>query len=970
MAPSTIVDRGACSRATAVIRGGVVRAVLAAALALSAIAGSAAEKFILQWRAATPEMPWLAEVNVRGWEGATVESRALPPQAGEYPHGMEIAVHAPGSAAGSVQVQLAGGYGFTVSEETLRAHPHVWAPELGIYLSRGGSWSQTAALRAAAAERARRSFSEPFQSTAERYAEWSGLTEHEPDDVHRLIWQFIAAKETWPEEARVRDRIAAMPEVDVPYFTARIPDLKYAKMFLGWPDHNDQFTLWNHGAFTVSSQSVGGNPKVANVPWHPRAEAYTVRIGAAATPSVPFREYGDTTIRQRLDDGHNLVVTSEWSEGAIAIAHTAFAAPLGSHEIRTGIEPMLLWSRVQVSTTAKQPGTAWLAIEFTDADFVTFYEKLPLPDIAKMEWRDGKFVIGDRVIAVSDPALAFHSVPTHGSVRRFRARVEVSPGQPRSFGLAFLYRPVAVAALQRDGVPVRGGIAEFNAARARMLGFWNDLAAGGANVRVPDEWLNNLYRTFLPRIAMNSHLDPQGMPVFHTGPVQYARVWHHITGLGIAGDLSRRGQFALARKHFEAIFKWQGIPPPDSQSIKDWSGFFGAPPEQCPMVWMSYQGMVLGAAARYFELSGDRAWLDEKLPALVRAMDWGVRTRSVTKVLNPDGSRPLNYGWMLPGRTSDSSSGSAIYSDSNLWLGLHRMAAVLKSIGHPRADEFQAEADDYRQCIQDGERRSAAMRPLRRLNDGTWVPYLPATLDSQGAEMDERSKYVNLSDCAWAWGILDTQVYPSSSPEARWVMALWDDSYTPMVPGLCDEPFTSGPMNFFLHEDRIENFLYAFYSQSTNTLDRETLTTFEHYGWGQKRAFELTGWAAGYWTANFTNMLCRTVGRELWLMQATPRRWLENGEEISVERLQTEFGPVSFKVRSELSRGRILAEVSPPQRNPIERLRLRLRVPKGLALQDVQVNGSPWRDFDAGGEWLNLPASTQPVQIEARFSRQ
>lgn len=930
-------------------------------LVMGALRLVGAERFILQWQEPGPQTPWLAEVKLTGRDGATVETRNLLPGRGEYPHGVEATVTGPDDQPGWVQVRLAGGYGFTFSEEMLRAHPCLWVRDMGLYISRRGTWADTASLRAEAAELVRRSHDRPFQSTAERYAQWSGLTEHEPDDIHRMIWQFIAAKESWPPEARVMDRIAALPEVDVPYFTARIPDLKYTKMFLGWPDHNDQFTVWGHGAVTVSSQSAGGNSKLPHIPWHPQAGAYTIRFGAATVPSLQFRETGDPAVRQHLDDGHNLVVTSSWQEGDLAIAQTNFAAPLGGDEIRTGIEPMLLWTRLTLTNTAPGARDAWLGLEFTDKDFVTFLEKHPLAGIDRIEWRDGAFYAGDRLLAAADPALVFEAAPTQDGMRRFRARVPLAAGAARSFTLAFFYRPADPAGL----AAVRA--VDFAAARARMTGFWNALAARGAAIRTPDEWLDNLYRTFLPRIAMNCHLDPEGLPVFHTGPVQYARVWHHITSLGIAGDLARRGQFELARKHFEAIFKWQGTPAPDSPAIPDWTGFFGAPPEQCPMVWLSYHGMVLWAAARYYELSGDRAWLDDRMPALIQAMDWAVRTRNLTKVLNPDGSRPLNYGWLPPGRASDSGIGNSIYSDASLWFGLDRMTAVLRETSHPRAAEFQAEADDYRLCIQDGERRAAAGHRLRRLNDGTWVPYLPAFLDSTGDEMDARSKYANVADCAWAWGILDTQIYPAGSPESRWVVNLWEDSYSPLNPGLCDEPFTTGPMNLHLHEDRISNFLYAFYSQSANTLDRDTLTTFEHYSWGQKRAFELTGWAAGYWTANFTSMLCRTVGRELWLLQATPRRWLEDGESIAVERLQTEFGPISFSVRSHLASGRIEAEVRPPARQPPDKLKLRLRAPKGHRLHEVTVNGRPWTGFDPAAEWIILPAGAAPVRIEARY---
>ncbi len=150
-----------------------------------------------------------------------------------------------------------------------------------------------------------------------------------------------------------------------------------------------------------------------------------------------------------------------------------------------------------------------------------------------------------------------------------------------------------------------------------------------------------------------------------------------------------------------------------------------------------------------------------------------------------------------------------------------------------------------------------------------------------------------------------------------------------MNPGLPDEPFWACHATEYLARDMVENFLYTLYSQSTTTLARETLTTYEHRSWGKDRVFELTGWAAGYWLRNFTDMLARTVDNELWLMQATPRNWMADGETVKVDRLQTEFGPLSYSMISNLKSGTIRATVHVPSRQIPDRIRIRFRAPNG-----------------------------------------
>jgi hypothetical protein len=114
-------------------------------------------------------------------------------------------------------------------------------------------------------------------------------------------------------------------------------------------------------------------------------------------------------------------------------------------------------------------------------------------------------------------------------------------------------------------------------------------------------------------------------------------------------------------------------------------------------------------------------------------------------------------------------------------------------------------------------------------------------------------------------------------------------------------------------------------------------------------------------------MLARTVGDDLWLMQATPRRWFNDGEKIEVKGLQTEFGPLSYSVRSYLASAKIEATISAPTRHPAGKLRVRFRAPANRKMQAVMVNGQKWTDFDPAGEWVTLPGSLKEAAIEVHY---
>jgi hypothetical protein len=67
----------------------------------------------------------------------------------------------------------------------------------------------------------------------------------------------------------------------------------------------------------------------------------------------------------------------------------------------------------------------------------------------------------------------------------------------------------------------------------------------------------------------------------------------------------------------------------------------------------------------------------------------------------------------------------------------------------------------------------------------------------------------------------------------------------------------------------------------------------------------------------------------LRLLFGTPRRWLEDGKTITVERAPTAFGSVSIKAESKLSRGEVTVDMDLPERNRPVKTFLRVRVPQG-----------------------------------------
>jgi hypothetical protein len=89
----------------------------------------------------------------------------------------------------------------------------------------------------------------------------------------------------------------------------------------------------------------------------------------------------------------------------------------------------------------------------------------------------------------------------------------------------------------------------------------------------------------------------------------------------------------------------------------------------------------------------------------------------------------------------------------------------------------------------------------------------------------------------------------------------------------------------------------------------------------------------------------------LRLAFATPRRWLEDGKQLKVERAPSAFGELSYIITSKLNDGIVTADLALPQRSNPEKVMLRLRLPDGWKIDSA----------DAGGQALKLDGETMDI---------
>jgi hypothetical protein len=108
----------------------------------------------------------------------------------------------------------------------------------------------------------------------------------------------------------------------------------------------------------------------------------------------------------------------------------------------------------------------------------------------------------------------------------------------------------------------------------------------------------------------------------------------------------------------------------------------------------------------------------------------------------------------------------------------------------------------------------------------------------------------------------------------------------------------------------------------------------------------------------------------LRLAFATPRAWMKSGSRLRVSNAPTEFGKVSYVIESALKDGHVDAEVTIPDRNPPQKVLLRLRLPDGAKVASATANGNKANvEQSEKGETIDLSGLKGKVRVHAQVGK-
>ncbi|MCL6429700.1 MAG: hypothetical protein K6V36_02425 [Anaerolineae bacterium] len=756
----------------------------------------------------------------------------------------------------------------------------------------------------------------------------------------------------------VYERVAALPEQTWERVWAEMPRQGRLYFVLGCEGSRQKFRLEPNGDLGLLEnfiRKVRGRDTDRLV-W--QGEALYVRFGL---PEPDVRE---------LMEGYLPIMQSGWATAPIAWRQEALAtwllADIADDTSKPGDDPVVALLRFTATNTGDRPEVARLPLQAADgAGEEDLYARAEAVYARRGAQENLRLLVesGGRGALRKDGNRIVYEVP-------------LAPGEQH----AFVIKVPFITLLHEDEMDALRRVS-FEEQRHKVAAFWRERVAEGMQIETPNPELNRFHRAHLTHMLIVNDREPGSERCIpRCGGFHYGNFPDE--GIMVTCDLDRRGYTREAERCLETLIHYQGtVPLPGDFATHD-GVLYGSNGYECGG-YNRGQGWAMWGMAEHYRYTRDRAWLERVAPALVRACDWVTRERQRTMVTLPDGTRPIDYGFLPAGSLED-------VTDYWHWLstnayaswGFTAIAEVLSEIGHPEAPRLVRDAEAFRRDLMAGFNEAQARSPVVRLGDGRYVPYYPARLERRGRDFGWLREVLEGS-----MGLLVSELISVSDPAAQWIVDDYEDNlylsprygYANSVPDYEQFWFSRGGFsmqsNLLLHpavylkRDDVKHFLRAFFNGFTSTYFPETCMLAEH-------ALPALGKARGdhFKTSDEANvchylrlMLIEEHGEDLILGKAIPRAWLEHGKGVRVERALTYFGYMGYTVRSRADEGMIEAVIDLPQRNPPARALLRLRHPREGRLRRVEIDGEEWSRFDPASETIELPLRGKTVRVCAFY---
>jgi len=669
---------------------------------------------------------------------------------------------------------------------------------------------------------------------------------------------------------------------------------------------------------------------------------------------------------QGWDDDHATpILWTRWSMNhysgntGVVLRESVFAHTPGGKPVTTGKEPLYLWMRLEVEHV--DPLQA--------APNALMMIHVGAPHVGRSMWhQDNLTVYPDQAIYPRElkrdtyqkgPLSCCRLVEPDGKVRLIGM---MSAGaallEERKEGSRDYYLKVDVPAIKGTHIdfviPMIPGDADevraeadlgYDAALAESDKYWAPRPESAATVDTPEPQVNRAVRRMIEQAQVISETNPEnGDRALLTGNWNYDTLWPTPTCMAMHMLLTHLGYHDFVAENLEIFRKYQGTTKPPGEAYTHHPGYLGAPKQLSSVDWLTDHGAILHSMALNALLSGDQQMIDRFLPSIIKGCEFLRDARSSVKHDGVPGVLP-------PAVSTDTGVPSqAVWNIAWNFKGYDSAVRLLERLGHPRADEFAADARDYKETFAKAFREHTATMPTWTNDAGVTRHLVPTGVSGQEIHghpffLDAGPMvlpYAGLLDASDPL-IQDAMAYYREGPDVK----LYDPrSHMHQRPILTHEISTCEPCYSFniicswQTGDR-EHFLEGVYGLLAGSLSQQTFSGCEH----RHGIWSLPAPGALMFYAMKLAVIDDAIAAdELHLLRLVPLSWVKSDYLTRFEKIATEFGPVDLKFQ--LSEDGKTLEVTAAGKWHHKPQRVVFHAPPVPGLAKIVINGAEYPAAD------------------------
>jgi hypothetical protein len=478
----------------------------------------------------------------------------------------------------------------------------------------------------------------------------------------------------------------------------------------------------------------------------------------------------------------------------------------------------------------------------------------------------------------------------------------------------------------------------YDAALAEADKHWDEQPATAAVVDTPEPQVNEAVRRMVELAQVTSETNPEnGDRALLTGNWNYDTLWPTPTCMATHMLLDHLGHHEFVADNLKIFHKYQGSTKPPGDAYELHPGYLGAPKQLSSIDWLTDHGSVLHAMAQNALLSGDQKIIDESLEPILKGCEF---LRDARRNSKHDGV----HGVLPPAVATDTGVPSqAVWNIAWNYKGLDSAVRLLQRIGHPRADEFAAEAKEYKEAFVNAYRERAATMPTWTDAAGNQRRVAPTGLF--GPEMQSHPFFLDTGPMILVYaGLLDADdplmkdavAYYREGPDVK----LYDPrghmhqrAILTHEISTCEPCYSFNILCSWQAGDR-QRFLEGIYALLGGAVSQQTFSGCEH----RHGIWSLPAPGALMFYAMKLSVIDDQIAPgEIHLLRLCPSAWLSQEKQTRFENIATEFGPATLRFQV-VDGGKALdVEWEPSERTKPQAVSL--HVPEIAGLEAVIING-------------------------------